>query len=265
VEEMISLLFNKLFKGTILVLAIAVVAFFGRIVHHYMMESPLLSLGDVIIEGCQELSRSDILSLTQLEGKPNILSIELAELRRKVETNPWVERAEIKRIFPHRIWIKITERTPAAIILLERLYYIDAGGVIFARVPQDHRIKHPILTGLHRDDFKARPDETWRLVSNALRLINIARKGEVLSLEDISEIRMDTTLGISVYTCEGAIEVKFGLDHYGEKWKRLERVWKYLRRNPHKPAYIDCNYDKRVIVKMRESQAFHRKRSIQSS
>ena len=262
---MISLLFSKLFKATILVLAIAIVAFVGRIVHRYMVDSPLLSLSDVIIEGCQELSRSDILSLTQLEGKPNILSIELAELRRKVETNPWIERAEIKRILPHRISIKITERAPAAIILLERLYYIDAGGVIFARVPKDHRIKHPILTGLHRDDFKARPDETWRLVSNALRLINVVRKGEVLSLEDISEIRMDTTLGISIYTYEGAIEVKLGFDHYGEKWKRLERVWKHLRRSPHKPAYIDCNYDKRIIVKMRESQAFHRKRSIENS
>jgi cell division septal protein FtsQ len=225
-----------------------------------MRETPLLTLQETTIEGCQKTSEKDILSMAQLNRQRNILSIDLAELRRKVEANPWIERAEIRRIFPDRISIKITERKPVAIILLDRLYYIDAQGVIFARVPKDHQIDHPILTGLRRDSFKVQPDGAWGLVSKALRLIRVMEEGEVLSQKDISEIHMDKAFGISTYTNDGAIEIRLGFDPYESKWRRLERVWSHLHKRALKPAYIDCNYEKRVIVKMRDATPFYPKR-----
>ncbi len=262
--EVVAPLLKGLFKATILVLVMAILAFMGRAVYGYMVDSPLLALREVVIEGCRKTSERDILSMTHLDRGPNILSIKLATLRSKVETNPWIERAEIRRIFPDRISIRITERRPAAIILLDRFYYIDTQGVIFTRVPKDHQIDHPILTGLHRDDFKANPDEAWGLISKALRLIRVIEGGEVLSQKDISEIHMDKAFGISIYTKDGAIEIKLGLDNYDTKWKRLERVWRHLRKRPFKPAYIDCNYEKRVIVKMRDVTAFYAKRLIKT-
>jgi cell division septal protein FtsQ len=263
--KIVSPLLRGPFKATILVLVIAVLAFTGRTIYGYMMDSPLLALREVVIEGCRRTSERDILSMTQLDRKPNILSIELVALRRKVEANPWIERAEIRRIFPNRISIRITERRPAAIILLDRLYYIDAHGVIFARVPKDHQIDHPILTGLHRDDFKDHPDQSWGLVSKGLRLIRLMEGREGLPQKNISEIHMDKAFGISIYTNDGAIEIKLGLDDYEAKWKRLERVWRHLRERPFKPAYIDCNYEKRVIVKMRDATAFYAKGLIKDS
>lgn len=249
-------LLKRLFKATILVLAVAVFAFISRVVYGYMKETPLLTLREVTIEGCQRTSEKEILSMTQLDRQPNILSINLAKLRSKVEAYPWIERAEIRRTFPDRISIKIIERQPVAIILLDRLYYMDGQGVIFARVPKGHRIDHPVVTGLDRDDFKAQPEEAWGLVSKALRLVRLIEGGETLSQKNISEIHVDKAFGISLYTNEGAIEIKLGLDHYEAKWKRLERVWRHLRKRPFKPAYIDCNYEKRVIVKMRDAMAY---------
>ena len=258
-------LLKGLFKATILVLAVAVLALLWRVVYGYMKETPLLTLREVTIEGCQRSSEKDILSMTQLDRKPNILSIDLAESRSKVEANPWIEHAEIRRIFPDRISIRIIERKPAAIILLDRLYYIDGKGVIFARVPKGYQIDHPILTGLHRDDFKAHPDQSWGLVSKALRLVRLIKGGKVLSQKDISEIHMDKALGINLYSNDGAIEIKLGLDHYEAKWKRLEKVWRHLRGSPLKPAYIDCNYERRVIVKVRDVTAFLTKRFTKGS
>jgi cell division septal protein FtsQ len=225
-----------------------------------MRETPLLTLHETTIEGCQNTSEKDILSMAQLNRQRNILSIDLAELRRKVEANPWIERAEIRRMLPDRISIKITERKPVAIILLDRLYYIDGQGVIFARVPKDHQIDHPILTGLRRNSFKAHPDGAWGLVSKALRLIRVMEGGEVLSQKDISEIHMDKAFGISTYINDGVIEIRLGFDLYESKWRRLERVWRHLRKRALKPAYIDCNYEKRVIVKMRDATPFYAKR-----
>ncbi len=254
-------LLKSLFKATILVLAVAVLALISRVVYGYMKETPLLTLREVTIEGCQKTSEKDILSMTQLDRHPNVLSINLAKLKSEVEAHPWIERAEIRRIFPDRVSIKIIERQPVAIILLDRLYYIDGQGVIFARVPKGRQIDYPVLTGLDRDDFKAQPDEAWGFVSKALRLVRLIEGGETLSQRDISEIHIDKAFGISLYTNEGAIEIKLGLDHYDVKWERLERVWRHLRKRPLKPAYIDCNYEKRVIVKMRDAMAFYPKRS----
>ena len=263
--EGVPRLLKRLFKATILVLTVAVVAFLWRVVYGYMKETPLLTLNEITVEGCQKTSEKDILSMTQLDRQRNMLSIDLATLRSKVEANPWIERAEIRRIFPDRIFIKITERKPVAIILLDHLYYIDGQGVIFTRVPKGHQIDHPILTGLHRDDFKAHPDEAWGLVFKALRLIRLIEGREVLSQKEISEIHMDKAFGISIYTNNGAIEIKLGLDRYEAKWKRLERVWEHLRKRPLKPVYIDCNYEKRVIVKMRDAMAFFEERLMKNS
>lgn len=260
--EVVPRLLKGLCKATIAVLAIAVTAFLWRIVYGYVKETPLLTLHEITIEGCQKTSEKDILSMTQLDRQRNILSIDLAKLRRKVQANPWIERAEIRRIFPDRISIKIAERKPVAIILLDHLYYIDGQGVIFARVPKGHKIGHPVLTGLSLDDFKAHPDEAWGLVSKALSLIRVIEGGEVLSQTDISEIHLDKAFGLSIYTNDWAIEIKLGLDLYEAKWKRLERVWRYLRKGPLRPAYIDCNYEKRVIVKMKDVTAFYAKRLI---
>jgi len=248
-------LLKGLCKATILIVVVAVSAFICRVVYGYMMDSPLLTLREVVIEGCRKISEREILSMTQLDRRPNILSVELDALRNKVETNPWIARAEIRRIFPDSISIKVTERRPAAIILLDRLYYIDAQGAIFARVPEDQDIDYPILTGLHREDFKANPDQSRALLSKALTLVTVMEDGEVLSKKDISEIHMDKAFGISIYTKEGAIEIKLGLDHYEPKWKRLERVWRHLREMSLNPLSIDCNYEKRIIVKMREATA----------
>jgi cell division septal protein FtsQ len=228
----------------------------------YVKETPLLTLHEITIEGCQKTSEKDILSMTQLDRQRNILSIDLAKLRRKVQANPWIERAEIRRIFPDRSSIKITERKPVAIILLDHLYYIDGQGVIFARVPKGHEIGHPVLTGLSLDDFKTHPDEAWELVSKALRVIRVIEGGKILSQREISEIHMDKAFGLSIYTTDWAIEIKLGLDLYEAKWKRLERVWRYLRKGPLRPAYIDCNYEKRVIVKMNDVTAFYAKKLI---
>lgn len=258
--EMVFRLLKRLFKVTALVLVVAVLAFIGRTVYGYMMDSPLLALREVVIEGCRKTSERDVLSLTQLDRRPNILNVKLGTLRSKVETHPWIEHAEIRRIFPDRISIRITERRPAAIILLDRFYYIDAHGVIFAGVPKDHHIGHPILTGLHRDDFRDHPDQSWVLVSKALRLIRVIKEARVLSQKDISEIHMDRTFGISIFTNDETIEIKLGLDHYRAKWKRLERVWRHLRQRSPRPAYIDCNYEKRVIVRMGDTTAFYAKK-----
>jgi len=251
----LGFLLKGICKATILIVVVAVLAFICRVVYGYMVDSPLLTLREVVIEGCRKISEREILSMTQLDRRPNILSVELDALRNKVETNPWIARAEIRRIFPDSISIKVTERRPAAIILLDRLYYIDAQGAIFARVPEDQDIDYPILTGLHREDFKANPDQSRALLSKALTLVTVMEDGEVLSKKDISEIHMDKAFGISIYTKEGAIEIKLGLDHYEPKWKRLERVWRHLREMSLNPLSIDCNYEKRIIVKMREATA----------
>ena len=127
--EVVAPLLKGLFKATILVLVMAILAFMGRAVYGYMMDSPLLALREVVIEGCRKTSERDILSMTHLDREPNILSIKLATLRSKVETNPWIERAEISRIFPDRIW------TGSITSILRGLYLLGYPKIIKSIIP----------------------------------------------------------------------------------------------------------------------------------
>lgn len=88
-----------------------------------------LVLTDLNITGLGRTSENDILSVLDVDSGMPLLSINLAEIQQKIEALPWVKRAEVVRVLPGGLSIKVIERSPYALAQYNgRVSLIDSDG-----------------------------------------------------------------------------------------------------------------------------------------
>jgi len=204
---------------------------------------------EVEIEGCREMTKETLLSLVKMDGLPNLFTVRLDEIAKRIESHPWIEQVRVRKVFPNKILIQVEERKPIAIIQLEELYYVDHKGVIFSPVGERDEYNYPFFTGLTRQVLEKDPVEAKRLIMKALELLRIASQERVSPLEEISEIHMEKTFGIRCFTKTEGVEVRMGWEQFGEKLKRLSLIWEDLQKRGTSATSIDCSDLKRMIVK----------------
>jgi cell division septal protein FtsQ len=179
---------------------------------------------------------------------PNLFSVNLKEVVRRLEFHPWIDQVRVRKVFPNKILIQIEEKKPMAIIQLEELYYIDIKGEIFSPVRNGDQYNYPYLTGLTRQGLEKDPAETKGLIMKALELLRMIDQEKVPPLKDISEIHMEKTFGIQCFTKTEGVEVKMGWEDFGDKLRRLFLIWSDLRKRGFSAVSIDCSDLRRIVV-----------------
>ncbi|MCL2295223.1 MAG: FtsQ-type POTRA domain-containing protein [Spirochaetes bacterium] len=99
------------------------------------------------------LSNNDILRLAELEGRLYYFSINPALIEKRLLAHPLIKTAEVRRVFPASLYIKVTERVPLGMALVNTEgrtipVVFDEEGVIFeiGRSVSDYRL--PVISGL---------------------------------------------------------------------------------------------------------------------
>jgi cell division protein FtsQ len=223
--------------------------FIGHRVYAHLLSDPYFRVREVEVEGGRKIPKEILLSLTVMEGMPNLFSVKLKEVVKRLESHPWIEQVRVRKVFPHKIVIQVVERKPMAIIQLEELYYIDTQGEIFTPVGDRDEYNYPYVTGLSRRVLEKDPVEAKRLITKALELLRIVSQEKVPPLEEISEIHMEKAFGIHCFTKAEGVEVKMGWEDFEEKLKRLPLIWSDLRKRGFSAVSIDCSDLKRMVVK----------------
>lgn len=212
--------------------------------------SPLLSLRRVEVVTDGVLERRQILQWGEVRVGESLLRVTPQEVRRKLESHPWVERAWVERRFPSSLYIRIQERRPLARVLVEGMeLLVDASGFIYPaqdRVPLGVRLT---LSGLKEEDLRTRPDECKRVVLEALSLASSLRQRDRWRVE---EIKIDPDRGLKLELPEGQ-EVILGFGELAQRLDRLERILDHLSREGRMKDIlsIDLRHPKRATVKFR--------------
>ena len=240
---------KKAIRWTFQLLLLSLFFFVGHRVYVYLLEDPFFRVREVEVEGNQKISRETILSLTELEEMPNLLTLRLKEVVKRLDSYPWIEQVEARKVFPNKIVIHIEERKPIAILQLEELYYVDTRGVIFSPVGGQDRYNYPFLTGLTRQALGKDPVEAKHLIKKALEFLRIVEKEKVFPSEEISEVHMEKTFGIQYFTKSEGVDVSMGWEDFEEKLRRLSIIWSDIRERGLSVVSIDCSDLKRIVVK----------------
>jgi len=240
---------KKVIRVAFQLLLISCFLFISHRLYLHLLEDPYFQVREVEVKGCRKLAEKTLLSFAKIEGMPNLFTVRLREIAKRLETHPWIEQVKVRKVFPNKISIQIEERKPIAILQLGEPYYIDKKGVIFSPVGDKDEYNYPFLTGLTRQNLEKDPMVTKSLIMKALEFLRIVDKEKVSPLEEISEIHMEKTFGIQCFTQTEGVEVRMGWDQFGEKLKRLSLIWSDLQKRGISVNSIDCSDLKRMVVK----------------
>lgn len=207
----------------------------------FLMHAGYFRIREVIIKGLKRVKREEILELADLPPDPNIFKLNIKGIRDKIASHPWIRKVEVERRFPNKLFIRITEREPIAMVNLNGLFYVDKGGRIFKRLEEGDDYDYPVITGVSKDD-------------NYLSLMDKIKKGvRFLKLSGdlrdvISEVNVSKE-GIILCMVDGTM-VNMGDREYKRRINRLKKVLIDLRRRSKRASLIDLDYRDKAIVKI---------------
>jgi len=110
---------RKAIRAAFQLLLLSFFLFVGHWVYVHLLNDPYFRVREVDVEGNRKIPKETLLSLTEMEGMPNLFSVRLKEVVKRLESHPWIEKVRVRKVFPHKIVIQVEERKPMAIIQLE--------------------------------------------------------------------------------------------------------------------------------------------------
>jgi cell division protein FtsQ len=243
-------LFGRLLRVTVGVISVALLTCGGVLTARMLLASNYFAVATVRVENQERLDEQEVLALSEIRRGTNIFDLDLDMIGRKIAENPWVASACVERVFPDEVMIRISERRPEAIVSLDYLYYVDGAGEIFKRLDSGDRLDFPLISGINRQLLLDRPEEARRQLAEALQLLKELNRRKVFGIDHVSEVNIDPTDGLTLYTCHGGVPVRLGRNGFGAKLDCLEGVFHELQPRLAAVAYIDLNVAERVIVKL---------------
>jgi cell division protein FtsQ len=115
-----------------------------------------LGLDQVTLIGNRYTADTDIFEAIGLKRARTMLSFDPAAAQARLAELPWIQQASLERVFPDRLEVRVTERTPMAVWSRgERSFLIDGTGRTLAQVPADVMPQLPRVTGEGADSAAA--------------------------------------------------------------------------------------------------------------
>jgi cell division protein FtsQ len=115
-----------------------------------------LGLDQVVLIGHRYTTDTDIFEALALKRSRTMLTFDSQSAQVRLAELPWIARASIERVFPDRLEVRVTERTPVAVWARgERSVLIDESGRTLAPVAGDTLPTLPRLTGEGADTAAA--------------------------------------------------------------------------------------------------------------
>jgi len=115
-----------------------------------VIDSPVLRVNNIVPSGNARLTKAAVES--QLVGirEEALLRVDLEKYRQQLAASPWVESAELWRVLPSTVHVRIVERKPLVLgRFAGQLYLIDAEGVVIDLMgPQYSDLDLPVVDGL---------------------------------------------------------------------------------------------------------------------
>ena len=90
-------------------------------------------LREVVVTGNRTLGPGEIRKLVGVGPGANIFDADLAAVRSRVASHPWVKRASVRMRPPHFLQVDILERRPSALIMGGETLAVDGEGVVLGK------------------------------------------------------------------------------------------------------------------------------------
>ena len=199
-----------------------------------------LVVQEVIVEGRSKTRKSTLLQALQVSEGDNILAINMAEMKDRINKLPWVKFARIERHFPNKISLTLVERTPMARWQTNRmLKLIDDHGAVIPVLDLAKFSNLPIIIGKNAPKIAG---QILRTLSNEPHLFR-----RVKSLTLVSDRRWDVQL-------DNQINVHLPEKNPGKAWTHLATVEQGHNIFGDQVQGIDMRLENQLIIKIEKNK-----------
>lgn len=202
-------------------------------------ENPAFSIGDIDLQSDGVIATEQLRQWAGIKKGQNLLALDLARVRRKLEMVPFVESASVERILPHTLRVRVCEREPVAQILVPRLragggvdqflYFLDNEGWVMVPLdprqratPQSQPEQFPLISGI-KEVQVGHPVETPQ-VKAALQLIDAFDRSPMGTVTELRKIDVSSAEVLVASTGQGG-EVTFGLADFEQQLRRWHEIY----------------------------------------
>ncbi len=150
--------------------------------------APELMVHRIWVEGNERLSDGEILQLMDITEGANILTLDLGDLKKRLLRSAWIKEVDLTRVLPATLILRITERIPVGIAVLDELYLMADDGTILDQLAPHYDVEELVLVrGLSGSAGASRLDpEKARLAGRlAARLMMDSRLAALVSELDV--------------------------------------------------------------------------------
>lgn len=206
------------------------------------------TVDDIVISGRQKTTREDILKALNISREDNILSLDLNELKQRLEELPWIRNADLRRSYlPNILQIDIRERRVSSIWQLDNKFHpIDTEGNV---INAPYRPTGPKLLIIG----KGAPEHITELLDSITDDKDIYKRIKVANF--ISGRRWNIILD----DVEHGITIKLPEKNVAKAWKKLLKLNTTEGLLKRKLTIIDLRLPDKVIVKLEKMSPAERK------
>ncbi len=214
------------------------------LIRHFLTENSAFAIHQLDVQTDGVISIEQLRRWAGVRLENNLLALDLARVKRDLELMPAIESADIERVLPHTLRVRVTEREPIAQFQFSQLpssslssggiCLLDAKGWVLSPLePQQRSVPvvrtndHlPILLGISVAGLRpGRPADSPQIHA-ALRLIEGLERSPMAGLVDFRQINLSAP-GILQVTTGQNTEVIFGLVDLENQLRRWRLIYDY--------------------------------------
>ena len=195
-------------------------------------ENPDYQVKTIELQTDGTLQREDVLKTADLHEGQNVFSVNLAQIRERVQQLPQADEVEVVRKLPNEIDIRIVERRPVAWITSETeitdpfasdaAFLVGRRGVLMKQkklLPE--YLGLPLILGCRSESLEAGKVIESPEAKTALELLRLTERSLLQTRVQIREIDISKTYCLAV-TDKNRSRVMFALNDLEEQLRRLQ-------------------------------------------
>ncbi|WP_168211034.1 cell division protein FtsQ/DivIB [Persicimonas caeni] len=212
------------------------------IFHAYIrtVSGSYFQLQEVEVEGLHNVDEDALLESAGLLIGLNIFDVDLERADRAIEAHPWIKSAEVERRLPDQVSVRVSEEEPIALLIDERYHLVDTDAVAFKALessdPVDELMALPLVTGMEVASLEE--PEGRALFLEAMDVVQMYGELGLTNWEPLSEIHVDSVLGLTLVTADTGVEIRLGRGRYRERLERLAVVQRSIVQRAMEVDYI---------------------------
>jgi cell division septal protein FtsQ len=213
-------------------------------VREFVTENPAFATKAIDLQTDGILTVESLRSMAGVRVGENLMSLDLARIKRDLELRDYIQSAAVERVLPDTLRIRVTERVPVAQAVVPRQeggqfthqpHLLDAGGFVMA-VPNRAMVADPTalqidwlpaLVGVNPVELKPGRQVESAQVRAALRLLMHFERSSMFGRSDIRRVDVSGLEVLTVTTATGG-EITFAshrdFDTQLRRWRAVQDV-----------------------------------------